>query len=249
MIPARRMLATTGLTVAALLCATASAHAQHQPERIQIRGAVFDQSTFGPVSGVLVEVPGLKAATATDSLGNFLLDLPIGPGYRLSVGRLGYESTGVVVLASEFHLPVMISIAADPVMLEGLTIVVDRFKSRRRSSMAIVRTIDSERLARWGSRNMLSVLRTRIPFLFLCPSDPFEYCTRSRGRTVRVRVCLDEFRAYGGVEQLAAYPPSAMHLIEVYRDRGVFSIRAYTRRFVERLTRNPRRLRSLLAGC
>lgn len=249
MIAACRMLTTTGLTVAVFLCAPAGAHAQDQSERVQLRGAVFDQSTFAPIHGALVEVPGVDASTTTDSLGNFLLDLPPGPGYRLSVVQLGYASTGIVVLATDFHIPVMISIAPDPVMLEGLTIVVDRFRSRRRSSVSSVRTIDSERLARWGGGNMLSVLRTRVPFLFRCPSQPFEYCVRSRGRSVRVSVCIDEFRAFGGVDELVAYPPGQFHLIEVYRSRTGTSIRAYTRRFVERLTRNPRRLRSLSAGC
>lgn len=249
MIAACRILATTGLAVAVLLCATAAANAQEQPERIQLRGGVFDQNTFAPVRGVLVEVPGLEVATTTDSLGNFLLDVPMGPGYRLSVEQLGYVSTGIVVLAAEFNRPVMISIAPDPVMLEGLTIVVDRFQSRRRSSMSSVRTIDAERLARWGSRNMLSVLRTRIPFLRRCAREPSEYCVTARGRSVRVSVCVDEFRAFGGVAQLAAYPPSSMHLIEVYRGSGGTSIRAYTRRFVERLTKKPRRLRPLSVGC
>lgn len=57
----------------------------------------------------------MEAATTTDSLGNFLLDLPPGPGYRLSVEQLGYLSTGFVVLASDFHLPVMICLPQESV--------------------------------------------------------------------------------------------------------------------------------------
>lgn len=248
-LPPSRTLASAGFSIALLLCAKAVVHAQERPERIQLRGGVFDQNTSAPVPGALVGVPGLEAATTTDDFGNFLLDLPMGPGYRLYVEKLGYSSTGVVVLDADFHLPVVISIAPDPVLLEGLKVVVDRFERRRRSSMASVRIIDSETLARWGGRDMLSILKMRIPFLTRCPRAAFAYCVYSRGRTVRVSVCLDEFPAYGGVEQLASLPPSALHLIEVYRSRTGTRVRAYTRRFVETLTRNPRRLRPVSIGC
>ncbi|MCH7563148.1 MAG: hypothetical protein IH968_04915 [Gemmatimonadetes bacterium] len=60
---------------------------------------------------------------------------------------------------------------------------------------------------------------------------------------------VDEFLASGAVARLAAYPPGALHLIEVYLDPSRTSIRAYTRRFVEKLTKNPRRLRPLSVGC
>lgn len=247
MIPTCHKIASAVLSVAVLFCTTAVVHAQERPERIRLRGGVFDQNTSAPVPGVLVEVPGLEAAATTDSFGNFLLDLPLGPGYRLSVEHLGYASTGVVVLAADFHLPVLISLAPDPVMLEGLKIVVDRFRSRRLSSPYAVRTINSDWLSRWGGRDMLTVLRARIPFLRPCPNDPFDYCGRFRGRTARVSVCLDEFPAYGGVAQLAAYPPSEFHLIELYK--GGTQVRAYTRRFVARLTKNRRRLLPLSLRC
>ncbi|GMR14201.1 MAG: hypothetical protein BMS9Abin29_2441 [Gemmatimonadota bacterium] len=246
-VPASRNLASAGLSVAVLLFATTGVHAQEHPERIQLRGGVFDQNTFVPVPGVLVEVPGVEAVATTDSLGNFLLDLPWGSGYHLSVKQLGYASTGVVVFASDFDRPVLILVAPDPVMLEGLTIVVDRFRSRRHSSPYSVRTIDSELLRRWGGRDMLTVLRAQIPFLRPCPNDPLAYCGRFRGSTVRVRVCLDEVPALGGIAQLAAYPPGVFHLIELYN--GGTRLRAYTRRFVERLTKSRRRLLPLSLAC
>lgn len=247
MSPANRRLAAAGLSVAMLLGGGGIAHAQDQLQRVLLRGTVHDQDTFSPVSGVLVEVPGLDVATTTDSLGNFFLDLPSAPGYVLYVEQLGYASGRVPVFADDFHLPVFISIAPDPVMLEGLKVVVDRFGTRRRSSISAVRTIDLEDLAMWVGRDMFTVLRARIAFLRRCPRDPFQYCVSSRGRTNRVRVCIDEMPALGGVDQLAAYPPSHFHLIEVY-DRGR-SIRAYSRRFVNKLTRNPRRLLPLSFGC
>ncbi len=249
MVPSCRIFAAAELTVVVLLCATAIAHAQEQPERIQLRGAVFERGTFAPVPGALVGVPGLDATTKTDSLGNFLLDLPPGPGYRLSVEQLGYVSTGTVVHASDFHLPILILIAPDPVLLGGLEGAVDRLRGRRLSSKSSVRTIDSERLARWGGRDMLSVLRTRIPSLRRCASDPSQYCVRSARRTVPVSVCVDEFLASGGVARLAAYSPRALHLIEVYRGRNGTSIRAYTRGFVEQLTEKPKGLRPLSVRC
>ena len=163
------------------------------------------------------------------------------------VEQLGYTSLRVPVFAETFRLPVVISIAPDPVMLEGLEILVDRIRSRRRSSPYSVRTIDAESLTRWGGADMLTVLEARIPFLRQCPNDPFQYCALFRGRTVTVRVCLDEFPAFGGVAQLAAYPPSEFHLIEIYR-RGT-QVRAYTRRFVERLTKSRRTLLPLSVRC
>lgn len=223
------------------------AHAQDQQERVRLRGVVHDQDTFSSVSGVLVEVPGLNVATTTDSLGNFFLDLPSAPGYVLYVEQLGYASGRVPVFAEDFHLLVFVSIAPDPIMLEGLRVAVDRFRSRRRSSISAVRTIDLDDLAMWVGRDMFAVLRARIPFLRRCPRDPFQYCVSSRGQTDRVRVCIDEMPAPGGVDQLAAYPPSYFHLIEVYGRGG--SIRAYSRRFVNKLTRNPRRLLPLSLGC
>lgn len=215
--------------------------------RIQLRGGVFDETTSAPVRGVWVEVRGAEAATATDSLGNFLLDLPWAEAYHLSVKLLGYSSIGVVVFASDFDLPVFISVAPDPVILEGLRVVVDRFRSRRLSSPYSVRAIDSDRLGQWGGTDILPILRAQISFLRSCPNSPNDFCRRFRGRMVRVSVCIDEVRATGGVAQLAAYPPSAFHLIELYR--GGTEIRAYTRKFVERLTKTRRKLRPLSLGC
>ena len=110
-----------------------------------------------------------------------------------------------------------------------------------------VQTIDAEALEDFAGRNMFAVLRFRVPFLRRCSESGFQYCVPRRGRTSRVRVCIDEFPMAAGVDMLGSYPPEYFHLIELY-DRGTM-IRAYSKRFVARLAKHPRRLDPLGVRC
>ncbi|EMR03832.1 Outer membrane receptor for ferrienterochelin and colicin [Cesiribacter andamanensis AMV16] len=82
---------STGATLALLLFLCYPALAQ-QPQQT-VRGQVLDQQSLHPISGVqllLVDEEGLQYQTTSDSLGHFMLTVPIGR-YQLQARHLAYQ--------------------------------------------------------------------------------------------------------------------------------------------------------------
>lgn len=215
--------------------------------RTTIRGKVFDASTGAPLFGAFVAPEGLRTGFLTDTLGNFALTLPNGAAFHLFAEQLGYETVEVEVLRTDANRPVMIGMRPNPIMLEGVTALVDRFQSRRSFFPGSVRTYDRERLLSSGGQDALQFVASRTGVVRPCYGDPLNYCVWRRGRLRRMQVCIDEIAVFQGSRHLEMYHPQDFYLIEVY-DWGS-QVRAYTNSYVERTVDRGTPLRPLIMGC
>lgn len=225
----------------------------------RIVGFVIDAGTELPLANALVSVEASNWASLTTGNGRFLLcNIESGP-HVVTVERLGYETLTADVGALVSNEAIRLPMEPDPVVLEGLEIVTDRFERRRRTAAVPVRAYDQEVLARsshWSAAEFID--RQTGVFLVHCPvRNRYLYyedgrtigidipdigginrCVRDRGETVRPRIYLDEAPLFGGWAQLASLPTSQLYMIEIYS--GGRNIRAYTRAFVEHAARTRR---------
>lgn len=228
------------------------AHAQEEPppEGVEwpvVRGTVVDLQSEAPVPNAMVKFAGSDRVTMTDSLGHFTLQSPPAWEHRLAVMVLGYQPTEFVISEEEMARSLVIAIRPDPILLEGLRVMVDRFTRRRRSFPGSVQMIDQAALTRGSGGTAYDAVRSRIASLHPCPNDSWDVCVLRRGRRQRANVCIDEVPAFRSLADLAAYLPEDLYLVEIY-DRGA-EVRIYTNWFVERAMTERRSLRPLFYGC
>jgi hypothetical protein len=120
-----------------------------------------------------------------------------------------------------------------PILLEGLTVVADRFESRRRSTPTAVRWLDQKALATAPQENALEVLVARGGLTRVaCRGVWSNECVLARGSVVEPSVWVDEAPFLGGFEYLRTIQPHELYMVEIYA--GGRHIRAYTNRFMER---------------
>ena len=242
----------TASAAAALLCGAHPSAAQQsdvdRPVRV-LTGVVVDELTRVPIADAVVVMEGHQPGTMTDSVGHFTLSgFPRGPQV-LNIRQFGYlELTSSVIPPELPDVLVEILLVPAPIMLEGVTLVVDhlatmtrRIESRRRAVAVSVRTYDQERLVRSGAPDVFRfLLQQSSLFPTACGASrpgTFGLCVIRRGRAIRPIVYIDEVRAFGGLDELAMYNPQDLYLIEVYSfGRG---IRAYTYGFMERMAERP----------
>lgn len=214
---------------------------------VQLRGRVIDEQTRNPLEGAFVAQAGSLRGYMTDSLGLFVLEVaPGGGGYPLTVEQLGYSTLEVTLGPTAHEEFTTVKMRPNPIAVEGLQVLVDRFDRRRRFYFGSVRVLDQTRLLRFAG-TAYDVVRREVGFMTACVSSPDELCTIRRGRRTRVEVCIDEMPTYGATSALESYDASELYLVEVY-NRGQ-QVRVYTRWFVERSLRGGRRLQPLEWGC
>lgn len=242
-----------GVVRSALLLALAfggasTAAAQEDPTRPVLRGRVVDAETRAPLSGAFVMPFGGARAVVTDSLGLFRLTMELAPSYPLTVEQLGYATVSVTLPGTASAEFTTILLPPNPLALEGLTVLVDRFERRRRFHFGSVQVLDQDRLRRSARPNAYEIVRAAVPFARPCFGVDYDrLCTPRRGSVRPVDVCLDDVPLWSGIDVLEAYDPAELYLVEVY-DRGQ-EIRIYTRYFVEERLRTGRRLAPLSWGC
>lgn len=236
------------LSAAFLLAALLGAGAaEAQSGSVTLRGRVIDATHRGPILGAIVLPLGFTAGYVTDSLGLFELSVPANPdGYELIVEQLGYASLDVTLPADAPENFYTVNLSPNPIALEGLEVLVDRFERRRRFYQGPVRVVDQRRLLQ-SAGTTFDIVRREVPFAQLCSGSLQDLCAYRRGQQVRIDLCIDEAPAYGGVDQLEQYDPAELYRIEVY-DQGR-EVRVYTRWFVDRALRESRRLQPLAWGC
>ena len=195
-----------------------------------IVGVVLDGSTDVAVAGAYVSVEESDWAWLTTDSGRFLL-CEIGAGIHLvTVERLGYATHTVRVEADTSGNPVSLRVMPEPILLEGLAIVMDRFERRRRSAATVARAYDQDALASSGHWSVADFLDSRAG-MFTAPCGVGR-CIYYRGARVVPTVYLDEFPLLGGWAQLESMPTSQLYMVEVY-SRGTH-IRAYSHGFMQR---------------
>ena len=200
----------------------------------QIVGIVVDRTNEEPLSTALVSVATTEWASLTTESGRFQLCGIRAGTHQITVERLGYRTLQVRADAAAPPVPIRLSMDPDPILLEGLEIVSDRFDRRRRATPYSVRVFEQEDIASSPYWSAADFVQSRaMVFPTLCRGG--NRCVWSRGRVVRPTVYLDEMPLFGGWSELDMIPTSQLHMIEVYR-RGTH-IRAYTHQFMERAAR------------
>ncbi len=200
----------------------------------QILGIIVDHATEEPLDAALVSVTTTEWASLTTASGRFQLCGILAGTHQVTVERLGYRTLQLRVEAAPPAAAIRLRMDPDPILLEGLEIVSDRFERRRRATAYSVQAFDREDIASSPYWTAADFVESRaLVFTTLCGGG--SRCVWSRGRVVQPRVYLNEMPLFGGWSQLETLPTSQLHMIEVYR-RGTH-IRAYTHHFMERAAR------------
>ena len=239
------------------------------PVRVTIRGVVLDAVTGTAVPGAVVYLAKDNYGALSDSLGKFRIDDVATGSQTVSALQFGYEEIAAVVELPEAGAFMEIELTPRPILLEGVTAVVDsistmqkRLRSRRRSAPYQTRAFDQEKLLRSPSSNVLDFLsRETYHRTVPCRVDarftgwnsaqvlgwgrrPTQVagalssrCILRRGSYVSPRVYIDETPVIGGLDELESYPTAQIYLMEVYSAGG--EIRAYTYNFMQRMAEKP----------
>lgn len=233
----RTLLLGAAFAIAALALLARAGSAQDRDgsgvvEELEIFGQVVDATSGERLVGAWVGITGTDWGSITNTEGRFRLpDMQPGP-LSLTVEQLGYETRewrGEVTPENEL---LMVELEPRPVILEGLEVVTDRFRSRRMAAATRVMAYDASDLTRATERNALEYVRYRTAGIVPCSGRRGNSCVLVRGRSVEPVVYLDEAPLLGGLEYLETLEPWELHMIEVYG--GGSHIRAYTPRFMER---------------
>lgn len=199
-------------------------------DEARIVGVIIDESTEMPLAGAHVSVEASDWGSLTTDNGRFLLCEIRGGTHLVTVERLGYVTLQSHIEADASGDPVALHMRPDPILLEGLEVVTDRFERRRRAAATMVRAFDQEDLASSGYWSAADFVDSRAGIM--STHCGINRCVYYRGRIVNPTVYLDEFPLIGGWSHLEMIPTSELYMIEVYR-RGTH-IRAYTHNFMER---------------
>jgi hypothetical protein len=184
-----------------------------------------------PLVGAFVSLRGSDWGSLTDDKGRFLVRNVVPGRVELTVEQLGYETLeweGVVTSTTALDL----HLEPQPVLLEGLTVIADRFQARRNATATSVRWFDRSALATSPHVSTLEFLASRGMIRIRCRSAYGDNCVLVRGRAVEPSVWVDEAPIIAGLEYLDDIPPYELYMVEVYGTGR--HIRAYTSGFMER---------------
>lgn len=213
------------------------AAAQHEraaclDEQARILGVVVDAGTEMPLAGAYVSVAGSDWGSLTTDNGWFALCEIEAGTHLVTVVRLGYATLDTQVETGESRNRVALRMQPDPILLEGLEIVADRFERRRRGVETVVRTFDREDLVRSGYWSAAEFVDLRAGVVTTpCAGTTCIYYRGYMYGAVEPVVYLDEVLMPGGWFQLEDIPTNQLYMLEVYG--GGTHIRAYTHHFME----------------
>lgn len=217
------------LAAAALFAGASPASAQ----AVSVSGRVVDAATGRPLAGVRIHVESPDRRTVTDSTGAFTL-AQLEPGlYAAMVRHMGYAERREDLIAAAGQEPVTIRLSADPVLLEALTVQVNRFDRRRNALPFRVQTIRRREFENAFGSNARETILQRVGLVPCGGAD--RDCVRVRGRNARVNLVIDERPAVAGMAELELMDPIEIYMVESYG--GGAQIRVYTVDFMERAAR------------
>ncbi|HSG49234.1 MAG TPA: carboxypeptidase regulatory-like domain-containing protein [Longimicrobiales bacterium] len=243
--PLARTVFAVGLAVMAVAMLARSAFAQDTVDPFDLTGTVVDERGQ-PLVGAFVSLSGSDWGSLTNEQGRFRIP-DLYPGrVELTAEQLGYATLQWTGEVTEQMGPLVLRMEAQAVVLEGLTVVTDRFRSRRNATATTVRAFDRERLATSPQPTVIDFVQAELGLTSTpCPSYfHSSYCVYSRGRPVAPSVYIDEMPVIGGMDYLASFRPHDLYMVEVYA-RGRH-IRAYTPQFMERAAKQRLRPIALL---
>lgn len=199
-----------------------------------VLGRVLDRATGLPIEGAWVRLHGQPRLAHTDDNGVFRIDGAGLGDHPVTVGQVGYDALKGTWRIGEAGLELEVRLAPQPVVLEAVRVVSDRFASRARSSSQSVRAFGPDVLERTTARDGEDFLRTRagLQVTFCRGEMGGDFCVWRRGSVVQPCIIIDERPAMGGAAELRSYPASALYRVDVI---GGHVIQAYTRFFVARM--------------
>jgi hypothetical protein len=232
-----------GVLLVALLAVDATAQERNTGGAFDLVGQVVGDKGQ-PLVGAFVSFADSDWGSLTDQNGRFRIpDARPGPA-ALEVEQLGYETLeweGVVQKGD----PLRFRLEAQPILLEGLTVVTDRFETRRRGTATAVRWYDRDDLATTPQETAFEFIRARAGLSPVrCNGAYTNQCLRVRGRVTEPVVWVDETPVIGGIEYLEAMQPHELYMVEIYASGR--HIRAYTNHFMERAAKQRLRPIALL---
>ncbi len=204
-----------------------------EPLSFEVVGQVVDAETGAGLVGAWVGLPGTDWGSLTNEEGRFRIP-DVTPGQlELHVEQLGYDTRSWKGTIANGDALLTIELEAKPVLLEGLQVVSDRFRSRRNAAATSVYAFERDVLATSTARDALEFVEYRaVAPMTNCNGQRGDRCLVVRGRVVEPVVYVDEMPLLGGLDYLETFRPWEFHMIEVYA--GGRHIRAYTPRFMER---------------
>lgn len=229
---------TSALGLAALVTALLARNASaQQVAEFDLTGSVVGERG-DPLVGAFVSFAGADWGALTGDDGVFRIPDVVEGRVELEVEQLGYETLRWAGDVGPGSGPLVLRMEPRALMLEGLTVVTDRFRSRRNATATSVRAWDREKLATSPYQTAAQFVSARaglstVPCRSLLTHT--SVCLRSRGRIVAPSVYVDEAPVFAGMEYLDAMEPHELYLVEVYG--GGRHIRVYTQQFMERAAR------------
>lgn len=223
-----------GVLLTALWVGTALAQeADRRP--FDLVGVVTDESGR-PLVGAFVAMGDSEWGSLTSETGRFVLPRVTPGPVMLRVELIGYETLLWSGDVAEGSAPAL-TLTPKALILEGLTVVTDRFQSRRRAVASSVRWYDHDDLATSTLHSALDFVAVRAGlFRVRCSGAFTNECFMVRGRPVEPRVYVDEVPVFGGTEYLASMRPHELYMVEVFGNGR--HIRAYTPQFMERAAKD-----------
>lgn len=200
----------------------------------QLVGQVVDASTGTPLLGAFVHLEGDDRGVLTEKDGTFVLPR-VPQGVRsVMAEQLGYADLVQTIIVGEENEALVLAMTPDPILLEGIAVVMDRFERRRRATAVSSRVFERDDLLNSPAIDALEFVENRSFFrTFPCRGTHFEsQCALVRGRVRPVSVYVDEMRFLDGLAYLRMLQPYELHRVEVYG--GGRHIRVYTEGFLER---------------
>ncbi|MGH7468549.1 MAG: carboxypeptidase-like regulatory domain-containing protein [Longimicrobiales bacterium] len=228
------------LALTVLTAGVAPVQAQQSGTRINFTGIITDQAAGTPVIGAVIELPALRRHALTDGNGRFVMTA-IRPGkHNMVVSHLGYKTLVKEQTIAEGEL-LNIMLEADPVMLRGIEVQVDRLASRRQGVGISVEAIQRHELLNTAAFSAGEFVRQRM-MMRVCANGRGA-CVQRRGQLLPPIIYIDERRAFG-LDELEAYPTYDIYLVESYEGGRI--IRIYTTWFMQNLARNKVLLQQLI---
>jgi hypothetical protein len=246
----RRFLPGLAALAFAVALAATPAHAQ-RPTGVAgptLVGTVVESGTGKPLAYAMVAVTSGGLPTLTDSTGVFrITGLPVGV-HNVTASQLGYSRLTLPVVVGEGMEPVVFQLFPDPIALEGIKVMGDRFRGRRNALAVSSQGYSADRLRQTPALSVMDFLATDGKLSpAICPgrsNQQFLGCFNRRGQVIEPQVFLDEAPLMGGMSQLEGYNPSDFYLIEVIGN-GLM-IRAYTHGYIDQTSKNPRALEPII---
>lgn len=145
-----------GLLVAALLlCNAGPVHGQ---ERRTVEGTVLDAETDEPLPGVNVGVLGTSMGTATDTQGQFRLDVPVGVD-SLNFSFVGYRSRRISI---EGRSTVTVRLRSEAIQAEELVVTALGVEREQRTIGYSVQEVGEAELEDSPGLNVLNSLQGKL---------------------------------------------------------------------------------------